>query len=169
MNVKFQIGSNIDNLIRLISKEELFLLKKNNKDCSRLRCIDAGEGGHFWHKSNLGVYTPRNGYYKIIEIPNEAISAKSGVLQKSNLQTNSALQVNTSNGDDRILEMPLYAYYDFNTPTNFLEEIVLIEGRPLYNSQSIGPKNAELQEGLIVHVISASVIGGAYKIEWELI
>ena len=118
--------------------------------------------------SRIGVYTPREGYYKLIEVPNVSINAKTGLILNSNKYTKSALKVNTTNGEDKVLNLPIYAYYDVNTLNDFLEEIVLIEGRPLFNVQSIGSKDIDLKEGMIIHVIKSEVSGGFYKIEWEL-
>ena len=155
--------------IYLYSKEELSIWKKYN-NYSNLKCAYSGELGHRFNK-NFGVYTPREGYYKIVEFYNQPIFAKSGLFVDSDKYTASAQFVNTSNGDDRQIIMPIYAHYDFYFHDEYSSDIVLIDGNPLFNNASNGPKSKQkLSIGTIIHVMSTKLSENkTYAIDWRII
>lgn len=130
-----------------------------------------GEIAHWMRKktSEMGVYTPRAGYYKIVEIPPSPIVANSGKLIDSDNYTASANKVKTMNGDDRTISLPIYANYDSDSYNNFNNEVVLIEGKPLFNGVSNGPFNANFKVGDIIHVKDSILSNNRYVIDWELL
>ena len=131
-----------------------------------------GEMAHWMRKksSEMGVYTPRAGYYKIVEISPSPIVANSGKFINSNNYTASAHKVKTMNGDDRVINIPIYANYDSASFNNFNNEIVLIEGKPLFNNLSSGPFNEKIKVGDIIHVKDSILSRNrTYSIDWELL
>lgn len=130
-----------------------------------------GEMAHWMHKKNreMGIYTPREGFYKIVEITHSPIIANSGRYLDSNTFTNSASKVKTFNGDDRVIYMPIYTHYDSVSFNHFNNEVVLIEGIPLFNASSNGPKDANLKVGDIIHVKNSILSNKTYAIDWMII
>ena len=80
----------------------------------------------------------------------------------------------------KVMEMhddkTLCCYYNYKDYDVFVEEIVLIDGRKLYNSHSIGPKQHNVQVGDVIWVKKDPTLieqmykgkySNAYKIEWD--
>lgn len=131
-----------------------------------------GEMAHWMRKksSEMGVYTPRAGYYKIVEISPSPIVANTGKFIDSDNYTASADKVKTMNGDDRVINMPIYTNYDSDSNNNFNNEVVLIEGKPLFNNLSNGPFNVKMKVGDVIHVKDSILsINRTYIIDWELL
>ncbi len=131
-----------------------------------------GELAHWMRKksSEMGVYTPRAGYYKIVEIPPSPIVANTGKFIDSDKYSVSAHRVKTMNGDDRVINIPIYSNYDSDSLDNFNNEIVLIEGKPLFNNLSTGPFNDKIKVGDVIHVKDSILSSNrTYSIDWELL
>ena len=110
-----------------------------------------GQSGHLMHKMGLGASVPAIGYYKLIKVRNE----------------------NT----DKKASQPVLAYFNSESPNNFVEEEVSFEAKFLYNKMSIGNKGASLAAGMIIHIKETSLVDAdyngksyqTYKIVWDII
>jgi len=157
-----------------ISKYEYKIWLKYGGDKSRYCCHEAGFFGHdtVRDRNTIGVYTPRKGYYLVMDVLHYSISARSGLSFDGLTCSKYANEIpfeNINYYDDRKIKMPLYAKYDSLTDSDFLDEIVLIDARPFYNNSSIGPKCA-ISAGMIIHVYEETTVENeSYVVKWELI
>gem|GEM_PF-3681012 len=110
-----------------------------------------GQSGHLIHKKGLGASVPAIGYYKLIKVRNE----------------------NT----DKKASQPVLAYFNSESPNNFVEEEVSFEAKFLFNKMSEGDKNITLKAGMIIQIKETSLVTAyynekpyeTYRIVWKLI
>lgn len=158
-----------------LSKEEFNIwLKFKGKSDNQIYCKEGGEYTHYLIKkfsdNQIGIYTPRKGYYSIVEIPQFPIVANTGYSLDGLLHSDNYENTKTINGDNRVIAKPIYAKFDLIGPSDFMNEIVLIDIKPLFNKNSRGPKDISLKEGLIIWVDkSPQIIDGAYSISWKVL
>lgn len=130
----------------------------------KLADLNNGASGIFWHKrNNTGAFTPQPGYYLIEEVPPFALYADTGESICGEYKANSASVVELNCRDHRELKRPIYAKYNANSFEYFSDEIVLVEGKFLYNKNSTGPKRLGLKSGMILHVENAELVKDSYN------
>jgi len=143
------------NICCRINLEIYQICQKHNIDISKLI---SGDSGHKWtrnlvplldpHIEKIGLYTPRKGYYKIIDIKNEVNLPQS--IKRSN--------------------KAYYAHYNALVSDNFTDEIVIINGDPLISNSSVGPKNINIKKGMIIQIKEDTlVVNRSYKIIWDIV
>ena len=135
-----------------LNSDEYNICIKHGIDKSQIICLGHSQNAHSYSKPVfIGTYTPRKGFYKIVR-----------------LEKNVKIPYYPN-----IIINAIYAKFKDNYSDDFIGTEVLINSKPLYNYNSIGPKNIKLEVGQIIEIKSTSLESGDhnkyYKIDWNVI
>lgn len=144
--------------------EEKFRKRYPNATPITREGMNNGATGMAMHKRPFtGAFTPQPGYYYVEEAPPFLIYADTGENPNGRVKANCASTVKLYCEDHRLINRPIYARYNAKSPENFTDEIILIEGKFLYNKNSNGPKSQVLQSGMILHISDTKLVEDVYN------
>lgn len=127
---------------RIVTKEQYDLCVKYDANLEHIYLSNH----HFMYKGKNGKYTPRKGYYKILDVRNYINSP-----------------------EEKTPDIYLLAYYSRDFTTDFIEEDIVITSRPFFNRVSVGPK-IDIQVGMIIHVKEeVEVVQNSYRVVWDIL